>query len=103
MTAAESCYIRSRAMKFGSFDANVQTGELSKNGISIRLSAQPFRILLMLLERPGELVKRDQLREQIWNDGTFVDFEGGLNTAIKKLRRALNDSADHPHYIETVP
>jgi DNA-binding winged helix-turn-helix (wHTH) protein len=90
-------------MNFGPFEANPQSGELRKNGIRIRLAGQPFRILLMLLESPGELVTRDRLREQIWSDGTFVDFEGGLNAAINKLRRALNDSADNPRYIETVP
>jgi Tol biopolymer transport system component/DNA-binding winged helix-turn-helix (wHTH) protein len=88
---------------FGPFEVNSATGELRKAGIRIRLSGQPFRILQILLERPGELVAREQLREQLWSDGTFVDFEGGLNAAINKLRRALDDSADRPRYIETVP
>jgi DNA-binding winged helix-turn-helix (wHTH) protein len=89
-------------VKFGPFEVTPQSDELRKNGIRIRLSGQPFQILLMLLERPGELVTRDRLRERLWHDGTFVDFEGGLNAAINKLRRALNDSADKPRYIETV-
>jgi Tol biopolymer transport system component/DNA-binding winged helix-turn-helix (wHTH) protein len=88
---------------FGPFEVNSATGELRKSGIRIRLSGQPFQILQILLEHPGELVTREQLREQLWKDGTFVDFEGGLNAAINKLRRALNDSADKPRYIETVP
>jgi DNA-binding winged helix-turn-helix (wHTH) protein len=82
---------------------NTQAGELRKSGIPIRLSGQPFRILSILLEHSGKLVTREQLREQLWNDGTFVDFEGGLNAAINKLRRALNDSAENPRYIETIP
>ena len=90
-------------VKFGAFEVNPQSDELRKDGIRIRLSGQPFQILLMLLERPGELVTRDRLRERLWHDGTLVDFEGGLNAAINKLRRALNDSADKPRYIETVP
>src|SRR5438309_3380964 len=90
-------------VRFGPFDVNTSTGELLKGGTPIRLSAQPFAILLLLLKTPGELVTREQLREQIWAEGTFVDFEHGLNAAINKLRRALSDSADNPRYIETIP
>jgi Tol biopolymer transport system component/DNA-binding winged helix-turn-helix (wHTH) protein len=90
-------------MAFGPFEVNAEAGELRKNGIRIRLSGQPFRVLLTLLKHPGDLVTREQLREQVWNEGTFVDFEGGLNAAVNKLRRALNDSAEDPRYIETVP
>ena len=82
---------------------NASTGELLKGGIRIRLPAQPFAILLLLLKTPGELVTREQLREQIWGEGTFVDFEHGLNAAMNKLRRALGDSAESPRYIETIP
>src|SRR5262249_44820567 len=67
------------------------------------LSGQPLRILLLLLERPGQVVTREELRQQIWTNGTFVDFEGGLNAAINKLRRALSDSAENPRYVETIP
>lgn len=88
---------------FGPFEINPSTGELRKGGIPMHLPAQPSQILLMLLACPRELVTREQLREQIWKDGTFVDFEQGLYAAINKLRRALNDSADKPRYIETVP
>jgi len=89
-------------LTFGPFQVNTSTGELSKGGTRVRLPAQPFAILLLLLKTPGELVTREQLREQIWAEGTFVDFEHGLNAAVNKLRRALNDSADNPRYIETV-
>jgi DNA-binding winged helix-turn-helix (wHTH) protein len=67
------------------------------------LSEQPFRILIALLAHPGELVSREQLRDQVWTDSTFVDFDDGLNTAINKLRRALGDAAENPRYIETRP
>ncbi|HEY4086625.1 MAG TPA: winged helix-turn-helix domain-containing protein [Bryobacteraceae bacterium] len=90
-------------LKFGPFEVNPHLGELQKNGIRIRLSGQPFRILLILLERPGQVVSREELRQQLWSDGTFVDFEGGLNAAVNKLRRALSDSAENPRYIETIP
>jgi len=88
---------------FGPFEVNAPAGELRKKGVPIRLPGQPFQILLLLLAHPGDLVTREQLRKQIWRDGTFVDFEHGLNVAINKLRRALGDSAGDPRYIETVP
>src|SRR5947209_3308317 len=90
-------------VKFGPFELNTSTGELLKGGTRVRLPAQPFAILLLLLKTPGQLVTREQLCEQIWADGMFVDFEHGLNAAINKLRRALSDSAENPRYIETVP
>jgi DNA-binding winged helix-turn-helix (wHTH) protein/tetratricopeptide (TPR) repeat protein len=88
---------------FGPFELNVAAGELLKSGVRIRLPGQPFQILLLLLGHPGDVVTREQLREQIWRDGTFVDFEHGLNVAMNKLRRTLGDSAERPRYIETVP
>jgi Tol biopolymer transport system component/DNA-binding winged helix-turn-helix (wHTH) protein len=90
-------------LTFGPFEVNASTGELLKGGIRVRLPGQPFAILLLLLKRPGEVVTREQLHEQIWGEGTFVDFEHGLNAAMNKLRRALNDSAENPRYIETLP
>jgi len=90
-------------LAFGPFEVNVAAGELVKGGVRIRLPGQPFQILLLLLRHPGEVVTREQLREQIWSDGTFVDFEHGLNVAMNKLRRALSDSAESPRYIETLP
>jgi len=89
--------------RFGPFELNAATGELLKGGTRVRLAAQPFAILLFLLRHPGELVTREQLREQIWGEGNFVDFEHSLNAAINKLRRALCDSAENPRYIETMP
>lgn len=88
---------------FGPFEVNAPAGELVKGGVRIRLASQPFQILLLLLACPGEVVTREILREQIWGQGTFVDFEHGLNAAMNKLRRALGDSADNPRYIETIP
>ncbi len=82
---------------------NAHAGELRKRGVPLRLSGQPFQILLILLAHPGDVVTREQLREEIWTATTFVDFEHGLNAAMNKLRRALGDSAENPRYIETVP
>ena len=90
-------------MVFGPFEANARAGQLRKHGVLVRLSGQPFQILLLLLARPGDLVTREELREQLWSDGTFVDFEHGLNAAINKVRRALADVADQPRYVETIP
>lgn len=87
---------------FGPFEVSAGAGELRKSGVRIRLSGQPFQILIVLLERPGDLVTREELREKLWNYQTFVDFEHGLNAAINKLRRSLGDSAERPKYIETV-
>ena len=88
---------------FGSFEVDVAAGELRKGRVRVPLAQQPLRVLLLLLDPPGELVTREQLRDKLWAEGTFVDFERGLNSAINKLRRALSDSAEKPHYIETVP
>ena len=90
-------------LTFGPFELDVSKEELSRAGIRVRLSGQPMEILLVLLAHAGEVVSREQLRARVWSDGTFVDFEGGLNAAIAKLRRALEDSAQYPRYIETVP
>jgi eukaryotic-like serine/threonine-protein kinase len=90
-------------LAFGPFELNISTGELSKSGVRLRLSGQPMEILRILLAHAGEIVTREQLREHVWSEGTFVDFDGGLNAAMAKLRRALDDSAQHPRYIETIP
>ncbi len=87
---------------FGPFEVNGPAGELLKGGVRVRLPGQPFQILLILLARSGEVVTREELREQVWSQGTFVDFEHDLNAAINKLRNALSDSAEKPQYIETV-
>jgi len=88
---------------FGPFEVDASAGELRKRGVRLHLSGQPFQILLTLLAHPGDLVTREQLREEVWSQNTFVDFEHGLNAAMNKLRRALGDSAENPRYIETVP
>lgn len=89
-------------MRFGDFEFNLQNHELRKHGIRMQLQRQPLAILVALLESPGSIVGREQLRTRIWDSRTFVDFERGLNSAIKRLRDTLSDSADHPRYIETV-
>jgi DNA-binding winged helix-turn-helix (wHTH) protein len=90
------------AVHFGVFELNFVTGELRKAGIKIKLQDQPFLVLAMLLERPGELVTREELRSRLWPSGSFGDFDHGLNVAVKKLRRALSDSAENPRFIETL-
>jgi DNA-binding winged helix-turn-helix (wHTH) protein len=86
----------------GEFEVDLRTGELRAGASIVRLQEQPFQILRMLLERNVEMVTRDEIQEALWPDGTIVDFDHSINAAIKKLRRAFGDSADHPHYIETV-
>src|SRR6188508_381477 len=88
---------------FGPFQLDLRTGELRKGGIRINLPDQPFQVLRTLLERPGELVTREELRQRLWSAETFVDFEHGLNAAVRRLRDALGDSADVPRFVETVP
>lgn len=89
--------------RFGPFDVDLRSGELHKHGIRLRLQPQPFQILLLLLKHPGEIVTRDELRQALWPADTFVDFDTGLNSAVKKLRDVLDDSAEEPRYIETLP
>src|SRR5215472_525414 len=90
-------------IKFGPFEADLKTRELWKGGLKLKLSGQPFEILAMLVERPSQLVTREELRKRIWSEDTFVDFGHGLNAAVNKLRDALSDSAEEPRYIETLP
>ena len=94
--------VRPSRIRFGRFELNQAAGELYRDGRRVRLQEQPRQILLALLERPGELVTRDELRERLWKSDTFVDFEHGLNTAVKKVRQALGDSAEAPRFIETL-
>jgi len=91
-----------KLFRFAVFEADGQTGELRKQGRRVPLPAQPFDILMMLLEQPGELVSRTQIRERLWPDGTFVDFDHSLNTAMNKIRDVLGDSASTPRFIETL-
>lgn len=83
-------------VSFGPFEVDLQAGELRRNGSKVRLQEQPFQILTMLLERPGEIVRREELRNRLWSADTFVDFDHGLNAAVKRLRDALGDSAEAP-------
>jgi TolB-like protein/DNA-binding winged helix-turn-helix (wHTH) protein/Tfp pilus assembly protein PilF len=94
---------RKRLVRFGQFEADLEQRVLSKNGGRVRLQDQPFQVLMLLLERPGETISREEVRQRIWPSGTYVEFDDGLNTAIKKIRLALGDAADNPLYIETVP
>jgi DNA-binding winged helix-turn-helix (wHTH) protein len=93
----------SRRVHFGTFEIDLTAGELRKQGLKIRLQDRPFQVLAMLLERPGEVVTREDLCRRLWPADTFVDFDVGLNTAIKKLRDALGDIADSPCFVETLP
>ncbi|PYU37817.1 MAG: hypothetical protein DMG53_27620, partial [Acidobacteria bacterium] len=96
--------VRSRSiLRFGVFEVDVRSGELRKQGVRIKLQEQPFHVLAVLLQRPGEVVTREELRSQNWPADTFVDFDNSLNTAVNKLREALGDSADSPRFIETLP
>jgi len=99
----ESSSISKRIVRVGDFDLDLQSGELRNNGETIRLADQPFQILRLLLARREEVITREDLRQQLWRADTFVDFDRGLNSAMKKLRDALGDSADQPTYIETLP
>jgi predicted ATPase/DNA-binding winged helix-turn-helix (wHTH) protein len=94
---------RPRIVRFGMFEADLNTRELRKGGIRIKLQGQPFEVLAMLLERPGQAVQREKLRQKLWTTDTFVDFDAGVNTAINRLREALGDSAENPRFIETLP
>jgi eukaryotic-like serine/threonine-protein kinase len=92
-----------RFARFGTFEVDFRERQLTKGGSRIRLQEQPFRILALLLERPGQLVTREEIRLQVWPQDLFVEFDAALNTAVGKLRAALNDSADNPRFLETVP
>src|SRR5271166_1238696 len=91
-----------RIFRFGAFEADTGSGELRKSGLRLRLQDQPFQVLIVLLERAGEVVTREELRSKLWPADTFVDFDHGLNTVINKLREALSDSAANPRFIETL-
>lgn len=91
-----------RVFSFGVFEADEARGELRKHGIRIKLHAQPFQVLVLLLERPAEVVTREEMRQCLWGQDTFVDFDHGLNSAVNKIREALDDSASQPRYVETV-
>ena len=94
---------QSRIVRFGLFEADLQRRELRKSGVRFKLHDQPFQILILLLERAGEVVTREEIRQRLWPGNTFVEFDNGLNVAVTKLRTALSDDAENPRFIETVP
>ncbi|HUH62510.1 MAG TPA: winged helix-turn-helix domain-containing protein [Terracidiphilus sp.] len=91
-----------RRYRFGIFEAEAATGELRRQGMRVKLHAQPFQVLLMLLERPGELLTREQIARSLWPDGVFVDTEHGVNSAVNRIREALGDTAGSPRFVETL-
>ncbi len=93
----------SRPIRFGVFEVDPHAGELRKQGMKLKLAGQPFDVLAMLLEKPGEIVTREEIQKKLWPADTFVDFDHSLNTAVNKIREALGDSAESPRYVETVP
>src|SRR5215475_6840633 len=99
----ETLEVKRRRVRFGPFEVDLCTKELWREGARIKLTGQPFIILEMLLDQPGELITRDQIRARLWSNDTFVDFDHGLNAAVRRLRDALGDSAANPTYVETLP
>jgi cholera toxin transcriptional activator len=93
---------QARRYRFGVFEADAATGELRKQGVRIKVNVQPFQVLLMLLERPGELLTREEISRELWPEGTFVDYEHGVNSAINRIREALGDRARNPRFVETL-
>ena len=88
--------------RFGKFEVDASTGELRRQGVRVRLAAQPMDILLMLLERPGELLTRAEISQRLWPEGTFVDYEHGVNSAVNRIREAIGDNAGNPRFVETL-
>lgn len=88
--------------RFGVFEADAATGELRRQGVRIKLNAQPFQVLSLLLDRPGELLTREEISQELWPDGTFVDYEHGVNSAVNRIREALGDTAGNPRFVETL-
>lgn len=88
--------------RFGIFEADVFKGELRRQGLRVKLNAQPFQLLCMLLERPGELLSREEIARELWPEGTSVDFDHGVNSAVNRIREALGDSANNPRFVETL-
>src|SRR6202046_1254530 len=91
-----------RLLRFENFEVDLRTGELRKAGVKQKLGGQPFQVLSILLERPGDVVSREEIQKRLWPD-TFVDVDHNLNTAINKIREVLGDSAESPRYVETLP
>ncbi|MFN7937096.1 MAG: winged helix-turn-helix domain-containing protein [Bryobacteraceae bacterium] len=95
--------MRPRIVRFGTFQADLEAGELYRDGIRLKLGGQPFQVLEVLLSRPGDVVTREELRAALWQSDTFVDFDHGLNSIINRIREALGDSATNPRFVETIP
>jgi DNA-binding winged helix-turn-helix (wHTH) protein len=91
-----------RRYRFGVFEADSASGELRRQGLRVKLHSQPFEVLFLLLERPGEVLTREEICRELWPDGTFVDYEHGLNSAVNRIREALGDKASNPRFVETV-
>jgi eukaryotic-like serine/threonine-protein kinase len=89
--------------RFGPFELNSAEGTLSRNGSRVKLQDLPCRLLLLLLERPGEIVTREEVRQRLWPENTFVEFDNSLGVAVRKVRDALNDDAEVPRFVETLP
>ena len=90
-------------LRFGTYELDEDAGQLRRDGVPVKLPPQPFRLLALLASRPGELVSRDEIRQQLWGEDTYVDFDQGVNFCIKQVRSVLRDDADRPLYVETVP
>ena len=91
-----------RRYRFGGFEADAATGELRRQGVRVRMHAQPFQVLMMLVERHGEVVTREEISRELWPEGTFVDYEHGVNSAVNRVREALGDKANSPRFVETL-
>ena len=91
-----------RRYRFGAFEADAATGELRRQGVRVRLNAQPFQVLMMLLDQPGQLLTREEISRELWPDGTYVDYEHGVNSAVNRIREALGDTASNPRFVETL-
>ena len=94
--------VTARRYRFGGFEADAATGELRRQGVRVRIHAQPFQVLIMLMERQGEVVSREEISKELWPDGTFVDYEHGVNSAVNRVREALGDKANSPRFVETL-
>ena len=92
-----------KILHFGVFEADLKAGELRKHGLRLKLPEQPFQVLVLLLEKPGEIVTREELRNRLWPEDTFVDFDHGLNNAVMRLREVLGDASENPRFVETIP
>ena len=92
-----------RLFQFGAFELDALSGELRKRGVKLKLQHQPLQILAILLERPAQVVTREEIQKRLWPDNTYVDFDNALNSAVRKLRDALGDTAENPRFIETLP